>query len=444
MTERDFTSGWGSMRTTRVVISALGLLGLLNGCGDGSAQDALGGGGQAAGGGGQVTAGTSGSGPNVGTAGTMTNQGGTSSTGSSGSSSTGKAGNGAGGTGNGGSGGGASGGTSGGTNHGGTSAGGSASGGAGGGGGTTMNKVFSQCRLHFGTIDEKAKANPALIPELDFFTPGWMGQKDTFDMKYVCDEAKEGAVLGKQVPVIVAYVSAFYVKRHHGGLCDCNDPNCGQMNGRPNDLCNFGSQHIQADLAAIVNVYKSYAQGFAGCYGTTRPIIFEMEPDFYQYTGSSQNDPLTKAEAGMIMSQYVAAIKQYLPNAYLSIDISPWVDDNGATNGKDWYSHFDLSQFTFINTSGGSTQGGDAKIRSANSMTWAGVSKVTGKGILADTGYGVNGMSAGHDAQWDDANNLNNRIADGVLSISQYNPKQDWVNTIKSVRSQLKTPKFCP
>ena len=33
-----------------------------------------------------------------------------------------------------------------------------------------------------------------------------------------------------------------------------------------------------------------------------------------------------------------------------------------------------------------------------------------GKAILADTGYGANGVSAGHDANWDMVNNLNARI----------------------------------
>lgn len=315
---------------------------------------------------------------------------------------------------------------------------------AGSGGSAPMNQVFSQCRLHFGTIDSKAKDNPSLIPELDFFTPGWMGLSDTFDQGYVCDEGKPGAVLGKQVPVIVAYVSAFYVKRHHGSLCDCNVDECGQTDGKANDLCHFGAQYIKQDLAKIVDVYKSYAQGYAACYGTTRPLVFEMEPDWYQYTIGEQGAPLTKEEAGNFLGQYVSALQQYLPNARFSIDISPWVDDNGATNGKDWYSHFDLSKFTFVNTSGGSTLGANSKIRSDNNMTWAGVHQVTGKTVLADTGYGAAGVSAGHDANWDDVSNLNARIGDGVVSISQYNPKSDWGATIASIRSQLKTPAFCP
>jgi uncharacterized protein YcnI len=72
------------------------------------------------------------------------------------------------------------------------------------------------------------------------------------------------------------------------------------------------------------------------------------------------------------------------------------------------------------------------------------VSQVIGKGVLADTGYGAAGVSAGHDANWDAVTDLNARIADGVVSISQYNPKADWATTIKTIRSQLKTPRFCP
>lgn len=405
----------------------LGLLVVVNGCGsDGAPPNPTGGGGQVGVGGQTSLAGTTSStagsvatGGAGGTAGTV-NSGGTS--GSAGSAT----------------GGGSSGGS------GGSSAGGTSNGGSGGSSGGGTNKVFSECRLHFGTIDSKAKEHPELIKELDFFTPGWMGLSDTFDQKYVCDEAKEGAVLGKQVPVIVAYVAAFYMKRAHGNLCDCNVTTCGNTDGKPNDLCHFGSQYLKQDLQKIIGVYESYAKGYADCYGTTRPIVFEMEPDWYQYTNSSQGMPLTKQEAGTIMGQFVSAIQKHLPNAFFSLDISPWVDDNGATNGQSWYSNFDLSKFTFINTSGGSTEAANTKIRGANNMTWGGVSKVAGKAILADTGYGANGVSAGHDANWDMVGNLNARIDDGVISISQYNPKADWASTISSIRSQLKQPKFCP
>lgn len=304
-------------------------------------------------------------------------------------------------------------------------------GGSGGGGNTSQ--VFAECRFHFGAIREYALDHPSIREQIDYFTPGWMGLSNTFDQGYVCDDLK-GTLAGK-VPVVVAYVSAFYAKREQS-LHDCNV-------GQP-DLCTYGSKIIKEHLDTIVGVYRDYARGYAECLGD-RPIIFEMEPDWYQYTLSGQTDPLTPAEAGQIMTRYVQAMKEHLPNAYFSMDISPWVPpNNGSDHGADWYKNFDLSLFTFINTSGGGTEANNAKIRSSNNMTWAGVSSVTGKGILADTGYGVNGASSGHDAIWDVAANINARIQDGVLGIAQYNPNANWGQTIASIRSQLDEPKFCP
>ena len=411
---------------------------------------------------------SSGSGGTVGSGGSgATGSGGSSGTGGSGETggSSGVGGMmGTGGSGKGGQGGGAGGavGKGGSTGTGGTTTttgGTSGKGGAIGTGGTTIgtggitgtggamaaDQMFDPCRFHFGTIDSVAKANPSMIPQIDFFTPGWMGQKDTFDMSYVCTEANAGGALANKVPVIVAYVAAFYVKRH-SGLCDCNVTTCGANN----DLCHYGAADITNNLTNIVNVYKSYAQGFAGCFGTTRPIVFEMEPDFYQYTYTGiETAPWTFAQAGQIMSQFVAAVKTYLPNAAFSMDISPWVGTNnntggdGSDNGKNWYSYFDMSQFTFINTSGGGTDAATATIR-GDKMTWAGVNQVTGKPILADTGYGVGGSPSGPDPAWDNVTNINARIANGVIGISQYNAASNWGSTISANRSQLNIPRYCP
>jgi len=216
--------------------------------------------------------------------------------------------------------------------------GGAASGGRGGAGGASgtggnggvigANLVYGSCRFHFGTIDGIAKNNPAMIQQLDFFTPGWMGQKDTFDMQYVCDYTKSGGTFAKQVPALVAYVAAFYAKRHNN-LKDCN------ASGSQEDLCKVGAGFITDNLAQIVATYESYASGFASCYGTTRPIIFMMEPDFYQYTISDQQRPWTPQTAGTIMSMFVGAIKKHLPNAIFSMDISPWVAPN---DGQDTFT----------------------------------------------------------------------------------------------------------
>ena len=303
------------------------------------------------------------------------------------------------------------------------------------GGMATVHDVFGSCRFHFGAIDQFARSIPGLAAELDFFTPGWMGVSDNFDQSYVCDDTEPGGPLEGLVPVVVSYVAAFYAKRHNN-LNDCNV-------GSP-DLCTHGALYIKQNLSSILSVYRSYAQGYANCFGTTKPIVFEMEPDYYQYTYDSQTDPMTPSEAGSIMSQLVGAIRESLPNAVFSMDISPWVaPNNGADGGAEWYSNFDMSLFTFVNTSGGSTDASNAKIRGSNNMTWAGVSAASGKSVLADTGYGVNGSSAGHDQNWDNPTYINQRIADGVVSISQYNPSSSWPNTIAQIRSQLDAPAGC-
>jgi hypothetical protein len=342
-----------------------------------------------------------------------------------------------------------------------TGAGGSGSGGNAGTGGTSAaggatgatGKVFSQCRFHFGTIDSLATSssnNPSIASQIDFFTPGWM-KGNTFDQSYVCKEANAGGSLANIVPVDVAYIAAAMVERSHS-LCDCNvtSGNCGGGN-----LCSTGAYWIANDWASILSAYQSYSSGFAACYGTTKPIIFEMEPDWYQYTGSGQKNPSggsaawTFAQAGSRMTELVNALKTSLPNAVFSLDISPWVGtdnntgSNGSDNGARWYSSFSMNLYTFINTSGGSTFANGTKIR-GNAMTWGGVSTATGKPILADTGYGAAGVSAGEDSNWNLPANINARMADGVVSISQYNPTNTWGGTISSIRSQLNTPKFCP
>ena len=317
-----------------------------------------------------------------------------------------------------------------------TGSGGSGTGGSGTGGSTTAGTLWSDCRFHFGTGDGISTAS--IRAEIDYFTSGWL-LGVSFNHGSVCTESASGGPLGGKLPVMVAYIAADYVKHTHG-LCDCNVTTCGSSGGHTNDLCNYGAQYITQDWAAILNLYKSNADGFANCMGG-RPIVFEMEPDWYQYTISNQTQPWSASQAGTNMTALVNAMKSNSAlKAYFSLDISPWIPNEGAN----WYPNFDLGLFTFVNTSGGGTDANNTRIRANNDMTWAGVNKVTGKPILADTGYGAAGSSAGEDAVWNVAANINARMADGVVSICQYNPTSSWGSTIAGIRAQLNKPRYCP
>jgi hypothetical protein len=312
------------------------------------------------------------------------------------------------------------------------SAGGSATAGAAGSGsGGSTGPAFVQCRFHFGTVDALARNNSALIQQLDYFVPGWMGLKDAFDQQYVCNDVN--GPFRNMVPAVVSYVIAFSA-RNHAGLQDCNVDD-------ETNLCRYGASYLRDNLTTrILPTYESYAQGYKNCYGTTRPIIFLMEPDYYQYSVGGDARALSPQEAGQIMGQLVGAIRKHLPNAVFSLDVSPWMPNNGSG----WFPNFNLNDFTFINTSGGGTDANNARIRARDSMTWGGVHQVTKKPILADTGYGAAGSNEGHDTVWDSVTNINARINDGVVGLAQYNPNSNWASTITQIRSQLSMPRACP
>jgi hypothetical protein len=281
------------------------------------------------------------------------------------------------------------------------------------------------------------------------FTSGWIGSSMTFNLGNVCTETNTGGTFYGKVPALVSYVIGFTARDDVADnfcLGDCNASNAGTgcTAAGTSDLCTLGAAYIRkAFTTRILPTYAAFAQGFASACGTTRPMIWEMEPDYFQYYDAGQSgDPLTGAEAANYMSQMIATVKQYLPNAVFSMDISPWEPNNGCAGNPasnlGWYPFFNMSEFTFISTSGGVHLANSQNIN-AGADTWAGVYACSGnKPILADTGYGAAGASSGEDPNWDDAGNVNQRIANGVISITQYNPTAStWGATIAAARPLL-------
>jgi len=193
-----------------------------------------------------------------------------------------------------------------------------------------------------------------------------------------------------------------------------------------------GGKWLKGNLSKVLSVYENYAQQTASIYGTTKPIIWLMEPDYYQYCNG--NDGVSYSEASGYMNQMIAAVKKYLPNALFSLDISPWNNDQ-----SNYVNSFDMSKFTFMHTSGGRTEAGNDRIRmdNNNNVTWSQANSISGKCIIADDGYGTGGGAIGHDATWDDLNNIKNRINNGVVAITQKAPNTNWGSTITSNKSSL-------
>jgi hypothetical protein len=296
----------------------------------------------------------------------------------------------------------------------------------------TSQAGISFCKFNFGL---PYRTN---LPSEVSYVTSWAGSGEDYNMSGIMRACKPGGTLSGVTPVVYSYIIAFTLRRDHN-LQDCNV-------GTPN-LCQQGAAYMRTDRTRIMGQVAKYAKGTAADLGTTVPVVWLMEPDYYQYAqpGSQSGNPLTYAEAAAFMDEMLDSIQKYLPNALFSLDISPWTTDMGTT--KAYYPAFSLKRFTFVSTSGGgalaSGPAGTARI-TGNRMTYKEIHDLTGKPILADCGYGVAGASTGYDPAWDSVTNLNNRIADGVVGICQNSAPANWNTILATNKPLLNALPSCP
>jgi hypothetical protein len=149
-----------------------------------------------------------------------------------------------------------------------------------------------------------------------------------------------------KIAVFYAYITAF-TARQMQNLQDCDV-------SHTNTLCTNGADFIRNNRQLLVNRYADYALNLAKILGTSSTAIFLIEPDFWQYYGWTQtqvNGALSGTFMRQLLDDYVAAIKQSLPNTLISWDISAWIGEQGM---RDWWSFFQSADYiNFVHTSGG-------------------------------------------------------------------------------------------
>jgi uncharacterized repeat protein (TIGR02543 family) len=202
------------------------------------------------------------------------------------------------------------------------------------------------------------------------------------------------------------------------GLTDCN------TGGGSGTLCAQGTAYIRNYRSTIISQYQAYAQFAASKFGTSKPMIWALEPDFYQY--ASNSSPLSNSEVTSLLTDIVGAIKGAMPNAVISMDISPWAPDS-------WFTSLPLSLFTYMNTSGGISQPGST-IANGNALTWAHLHSLTGKPMIADDGYGTAGTLTNPNSGWASTSNVTARMNDGVIGLMEAYPTSSWTSTITSLQ----------
>lgn len=310
---------------------------------------------------------------------------------------------------------------------------------------------FNPCQFNFGAAWQDAHRDVKYYDGLDYVSV-WLGDNDFYnffeasmlDMIY---SNNTGAT-----PMIYAYVIAEFGKDH--GLKDCDMTKDSSVS-----LCVHGADLIREYFAdSILFRYQQYASGMRkqldmfkvyGVEAEKAESIWLIEPDFYQYSesGSNQkmkydkiaqeNGGIPDSTMGKYFKQIVDTIKTYLPAAKIVIDISPWIADRDKEGFEKWFSNFDLSLVDYAGPSGGGSLANNARIRMYNEATWANISKLLGKPIIADAGYDRGGAGKGHSAMWDVPANINARIADGVVGVMQMDAALDYVARLDTIRPQI-------
>ena len=187
----------------------------------------------------------------------------------------------------------------------------------------------------------------------------------------------------------------------------------------------------------ILDTYEHFAVATAQVGGYERHIVWLIEPDWHQYhEGKQQGGGLTVEYMIKLLQDMVERVRRHLPNAEISLDVSPWVNDQ-----RGWLLPFvrAVPEISFLHVAGGRTTGGMDRIRAADPTKWRDVTKLTGLGMIADTGYGVGGAATGHDSAWDEGRNLRARVADGVVALTQANPSAAWRERLPSLRKESQT-----
>jgi hypothetical protein len=232
------------------------------------------------------------------------------------------------------------------------------------------------------------------------------------------------------IPVYYAYFVAFK-SLNRMGL-----GGCAPESTTPN-LCTEGAQWIVDNRDYLRQVYDDYARRTAAIWGTERPILWLLEPDFTDYIRPSQSNPLTLQELAALASDLISTIRARLPNALIALYASAQTTDYAS-----YFGAFELSLVSFVYTTGWSVTGAlSASAAEQNpSATYQNLHAATGLPIFVDTGFGATLIAD----TWTtaEASAINARIAEGVSAVNIEPPTSAMAEQVDALGPQL-TP-LCP
>ncbi len=185
-----------------------------------------------------------------------------------------------------------------------------------------------------------------------------------------------------KIPVFYSHMiaSEAYLKKN---LHECN------TDLKPN-LCQHGAQFIRNHREHILNRYIHYSYLISTEISRSAFCVFLIEPDFYQYYGSHEqiDGAMSGQEMRDLFDDIAKTIRDFLPNAAISWDVNELLSESELS---DWWGYFaNSTQIDFVYTSSGMSRA-DLKEVQMGQLKWKFISDLTGKKIIATSGYGDKG-----------------------------------------------------
>jgi len=298
----------------------------------------------------------------------------------------------------------------------------------------TLNPNPFGCKFAWGASPNGSLANFGYLQFATYWIEGGIKADGTFGSCSGCDWVKNNFATGNAIPVYYAYIIGFM--GHAAGLEDGNTCPSGQPDC-PN-LTNQGATLVRNNRDKIVQAYASYAKQTYAVW-PTKPLVWLLEGDFVQYSGTSQSAPLTMSELGSLANDITCAIKGNMPNAVVALNHSNWNPDQ-ITN--DYFNAMKDVPYDMVWTTGVAdngefiTSGTNAKSYNGATATYSYVHKLTGKTIWVDDSCGVSAMADSWSTS--SAATLNMHIASGVIAFAHCGaPPSSYQTSTAALEPQL-------
>ncbi|WP_437334668.1 hypothetical protein [Sorangium sp. So ce394] len=214
-----------------------------------------------------------------------------------------------------------------------------------------------------------------------------------------------------KTPYFFGYIATDMTKKGLGSDRDCDGDS-----GAP--LCQRGAAYVRSNIGKMVEAYKQAAQSINASFGgRSVEALIHIEPDWYQFSQTAQQNALTETESDNFMNQILGAIRSGCPSCKVVIDFSPWFSPGAtkwASSVGDFYDGWDRSVVKYVGLTGKQFPFTEGKI---DNFTYREITAALALPLVIVDAYTFGGGPINVDTTWLNANNVAKAVDMGVAIV---------------------------